>query len=293
MGLLATSVVLFSVLIHELTHLLATRSTSGDMDEIKMWPLGGLSEPYGRGYLQDHVHTMLAGPVANLLLAMSCLLVLSADQIIPLLNPFDTFPIAKSERLDITLYRMVFLANWIIFLVNIIPVTPFDNGVLLRTYLTTRFSESESRDLMIRFGLVAAIFGMLTGFVFDLSGLVMLSGFVLVLQIHENIRWYEVQSEALVPRNYDFPSTEQLEDDWLQHSESQFDNDADDDVLDRWRIDREEERLRVEREERQREEQQVDDILQKLHSDGRDSLTIKELQILTQVSDRIRSQRIQ
>ena len=146
---------------------------------------------------------------------------------------------------------------------------------------------------MIRFGLVAAIFGMLTGFVFDLSGLVMLSGFVLVLQIHENIRWYEVQSEALVPRNYDFPSTEQLEDDWLQHSESQFDNDADDDVLDRWRIDREEERLRVEREERQREEQQMDDILQKLHSDGRDSLTIKELQILTQVSDRIRSQRIQ
>lgn len=292
MGLLATSVVFFSVLLHELTHLLAARSTGGDMDEIKMWPLGGLSEPYGRGYLQDHVHTMLAGPVANLLLAMSCLLVLTADQIIPLLNPFDVFTIAESERLDITIYRLVFLTNWVLFIVNMIPVTPLDNGVLLRTYLTTRFTESESRDLMIRFGLVAAIFGMLTGYVFDLSGLVMLSSIVLVLQIHDNIRWYEVQSESLTSHSYDFPSAEQLEEDWLERSESQFDDDAADDVLDRWRIDREEERLRLETEERQREEQQMDDILLKLHRNGRDSLTSSELLILTRVSDRIRSQRI-
>lgn len=290
-GLMASGIVLASVLLHELTHLLVARSTSGDMDEIKLWPLGGLSEPYGRGYLQDHIHTMMAGPVANLCVALSCLCVLSADQIIPLLNPFETLTVVGNENLDTTVYRMVFLTNWVLFLVNLIPVTPFDNGVLLRTYLTTRFTESESRDLMIRLGLVTAIFGMLTGFVFDLSGLVMLSGFVLVLQMHENLRWYETQSEQLTQQSYDLPHSDQFDEEWLEQTESQFDEDSSSDALDRWRVDREEERLRSEQEERQQEEQQMDDILLKLHRDGRDSLSSSELLVLNRVSDRIRDRR--
>ncbi len=62
-GLLATGLLLFSVLLHELAHLVVARSTGGEMDEVQLWPLGGLEEPYGRGYWQDHVQTMLAGPV--------------------------------------------------------------------------------------------------------------------------------------------------------------------------------------------------------------------------------------
>ena len=58
-----------------------------------------------------------------------------------------------------------------------------------------------------------------------------------------------------------------------------------------WRLGTEEQRLRQEREERRSEEQQVDDILQKLHLNGRDSLSSLELQILNRVSDKYRSRR--
>lgn len=291
MGLLATSIVLFSVLIHELTHLLVARSTSGDMDEIRIWPLGGLAEPYGRGYLQDHVHTMMSGPVANLLLALSCLLTLNADQIIPLLNPFAAFVIPESELLTTTVWRMAFLTNWILFLVNMIPIAPFDNGVLLRTYLTTRFTESESRDLSIRLGLVVAIFGMLSGFVFELSGLLMVSAFVAIVHIHDSLRWYENQSQAMALSEYDQLEKESLEESWFESQETPFEDDSSGDALDRWRIDREQERLLREQEERKLEEEQVDSILQKLHLSGREALTSAELHVLNRVSDRIRDRR--
>lgn len=289
-GGMATGILLFSVLAHELTHLLIARSTGGDMDEMRLWPLGGLSEPHGRGFLQDHVHTMMGGPVVNLLLALTCIITLNVDQVLELLNPFETFVIEPDEALSVTAWRLAFLTNWVLFLVNMLPITPFDNGVLMRTYLTTRFTEGESRDLIIRLGLVVAIFGMLTGFIFNLSGLVAVSAIVLVFQIHDNVRWHEIQSEHVALSQYDMLPSESLEEDWLDDDDSEYTL-TDDDSLDRWRDDRELEQQRLEQEERQREEAQVDDILTKIHEDGRDSLTTSELRLLNRMSDRLRNRR--
>ncbi|HIE99442.1 MAG TPA: hypothetical protein EYG03_26680 [Planctomycetes bacterium] len=293
LGLLATAILLFSVLIHELAHLLVARSTGGEMDEILLWPLGGLEEPYGRGYLHDHFQTMLAGPLTNLLLALSCMVPLYADQVSPLLSPFSGFNVPAGESLTLTAWRMAFLINWVLFVINLLPVTPFDGGVLLRTYLSTRFSEGESRDLMVRLGLVLGMFGILTGFVFDISGLVALSAFVMVLHLHENMRWYEFVSEPdevsefHIGQNHDSPDGEFFDDE----SDLSDDPTASADVSEDWRLGVEEQRLRQEREERRSEEQQVDDILQKLHLNGRDSLSSLELQILNRVSDKYRNRR--
>ncbi|HIF00278.1 MAG: site-2 protease family protein [Fuerstiella sp.] len=293
LGLLATAILLFSVLIHELAHLLVARSTGGEMDEILLWPLGGLEEPYGRGYLHDHFQTMLAGPLTNLLLALSCMMTLSALEVSPLLSPFSGLEVSNGESLTTTAWRMAFMINWVLFVVNLLPVTPFDGGVLLRTYLSTRFSEGESRDLMVRLGLVLGMFGILAGFVFDISGLVAMSAFVMIIHLHENMRWYEFVSEPdefsefHVGEKHDGPNTQFFDD------ESDLSDDPTDsaDVSEDWRLGSEEQRLRQEREERRREEQQVDDILQKLHLNGRDSLSSLELQILNRVSDKYRSRR--
>ncbi|MCR9202689.1 MAG: hypothetical protein NXI04_28940 [Planctomycetaceae bacterium] len=289
-GAIATGVLLFSVLAHELTHLLIARSTGGDMDEMRLWPLGGLSEPHGRGFLQDHVHTMMGGPVVNLLLALTCIITLNVDHVMGLLNPFAPFDVPVDEAMSVTAWRMAFQINWVLFLVNMLPITPFDNGVLMRTYLTTRFTEAESRDLIIRLGLVMSIFGMLTGFVFGLSSLVMVSAIVLVFQIHDNVRWHEIQGEHVALSQYDMLPSESLEEEWLDEEESEYTL-TDDDSLDRWRDDREQEQLRLEQEERRREEAQVDDILTKIHQDGRDSLTTSELRLLNRMSDRLRNRR--
>ena len=66
LGLAVVAILSLSVLAHEVAHLLVARSTGGEMDEIDLWPLGGLTEPFGRGYWRDHLQTMLAGPLTNL-----------------------------------------------------------------------------------------------------------------------------------------------------------------------------------------------------------------------------------
>ncbi|MDG2126682.1 MAG: site-2 protease family protein [Fuerstiella sp.] len=293
LGLLATAILLFSVLVHELAHLLVARSAGGEMDEIHLWPLGGLEEPFGRGYLHDHFQTMLAGPLINLLLALSCMMTLSAAEVSPLLSPFSGFFVPFGEPLSDTAWRMAFMVNWLLFVVNLLPITPFDGGVLFRTYMSTRFTDIESRDLMARLGLVLGMFGILAGFVFDISGLVALSTFVIVLHLHENVRWYEL---AAAPDEFSvFDITEgsgEPDIEFFDEESSLSDGPSEStDVREEWRLDPEEARMPQEHAERPSEEQQVDDILQKLHQNGRDSLSSLELQILNRVSDKYRSRR--
>ncbi|MCA9086454.1 MAG: M50 family metallopeptidase [Planctomycetaceae bacterium] len=295
LGLMASAILLFSVLAHELSHLLVARSTGAQMDDINLWPLGGLEEPFGRGRLQDHLRTLVAGPAMNLFLALSCMLVLTSEQITPLLSPLTGFTVLPQEAVSTTAWRMAFAINWGLFIINLLPVTPFDGGVLLRTYLTARFSEAEGRDLIVRLGLVLGLFGILTGFVFGLSGLVAMSCFVLLLHLKQSEEWYEALSTAHEFSELDFDSEEDAEfESWLEDDLNRLRDIVDrpsGDSVEVYRIQREEERLRAEREERQREEQQMDEILRKLHIHGRESLSHPELRLLNQLSDRYRNRR--
>lgn len=292
-GLLASGILLLSVLMHELAHLVVARSTAGEMDELDLWPLGGLSEPFGRGYWRDHMQTMLAGPLVNALLAASCLLKLTPEQVYPLLNPFAPFQPAGETVSAVVVCQMVFSANLILVAANLIPITPFDTGVLLRTYLTTRFSEAESRDVMVRLGLVFGTLGLLTGFILDISSVTALSAVIVVFHFHESLRWIETDSQSDF-FEYDFDERESNMS-WPHDSENDISIDGDidehthDEILDRWRTQREQERLELEREERQREERQLDEILQKLHVHGRESLSTNEIHLLNRVSDRYRN----
>ena len=81
--------------------------TGGDMDEMRLWPLGGLSEPHGRGFLQDHVHTMMGGPVVNLLLALTCIITIS----LALISPFNAR--CALRNLDAGIFAIPVLFFWI------------------------------------------------------------------------------------------------------------------------------------------------------------------------------------
>lgn len=292
LGVMAAGILFFSALAHDLAHLLLARFSGGEMDEIRIWPLGGLAEPYGRGYLGAHVRTMLAGPAMNLLLACSCLLALPAADLLHLLNPLNEFNAVVGTSSFATACRMVFLLNIVLFAVNMIPVTPFDAGVLLRTYLTTKFADVESRDLMVRLGLILGIFGVLTGFVFDISSLIAFSAFVLVLQIHESLRWYEAISETDDFSDYNFsdlPATDEFLDPIEQDYAFDGEQPSQAEMLDRWRDHREQERLEREVEEREQEALEMDHVLEKLHLHGREALNSREIHLLNRVSDRLRN----
>lgn len=295
-ALLAGAIILYSVLLHELAHVLAARMTGGDAEEIILWPLGGLIAAQPGPGIRSAFWTTFAGPASNLLVALMCMPPLySADALIPLLNPFPGFAIEDGPTLGLTSLRIAFAVNWCLALINLIPLVPLDGGHALRWFLSLRFTDMESRDLMLRLGLVASLLGLLIGFVMDVSSLAALSAFVLILHIHETMRSYQTPTLAADEsfRGYDFSegytSLDRSAPEWTDaeagSSEEDFSKSG---ILERWRSRREEERQRREAEEKRRDDRLLDGILEKLHTHGREALDAAELSVLDRVSQRLR-----
>ena len=298
LGLIAGAVFLSSIILHELAHLAVARLTGGDAEEILLWPLGGLRPVQPGIENRSAILSHLDGPAANLFILGFLISPLhQAGELAVLFNPFVKLNVPENEVLMLTTLRITFLANWCLAVFNLIPVLPMDGGNLLRWFLMLRFEEHETRDLMVRLGLVGSLLGLLAGFVFDISGVTALSAFILVLHIHEAMRMYQ---QASLPRDesflgYDFSegytSLDRSASEW---SEVENANTEDSEeftrtgLLERWKARRTEEKQRREAEERMSDDHRLDAILEKLHQHGRDALTADELLILNRVSQRLR-----
>ncbi len=293
-GLIAGMLLLISLLIHEMAHLAVARRLGRFPGTVVVWPLGGMSStapPFGfRGSLL----MSFAGPLANFAIAaVSGWALHQSGQFTGLLNPFGRFDLKESEDLGDACLRAVFVINWCVALFNLIPVRPLDAGQVFSSVLNLRFVETETRDLMLRVGLIASLFGVLAGFVFDISGLVALSAFLLVLHIQEATTWFHPPERDESFMGYDFSEGYTS----LDRSESSVEEDADDasetGIIERWRARRDEERSRRDVDERKAEEEQLDLILEKLHTQGRNALTSREVSLLNRVSARLRQQNTQ
>lgn len=294
-GAIASAILLLSLLLHEMAHLLVARHHHCLPSAVVLWPLGGMQSGRSRLTFREAMAISFAGPLLNLVVAAVCGWQLhQLDLLRDMLNPFAMFDLAASRELSHNCLRMVFLANYCLCLFNLIPVRPLDGGEAFQSFLGLRFVEMETRDLMLRIGLVVSLFGILSGFVFDVSSLVALSSFLLVLHLHDMIEWSTppaTTNDTFL--GYDFSegytslnrTDEQNSDDEVEEAAYG--------ILDRWKARREDERLIRESEERELEEQQLDRILEKVHTDGRDSLTVRELTILNRVSARLRQKHTQ
>ena len=188
---------------------------------------------------------------------------------------------------------MTFLVNYCLTLFNLIPVRPLDAGQIASSFLNLRFVESETHDLMLRIGLVVSLFGILAGFVFDISSLVALSSFLLVLHIHQVSQWTPPPEPDDSFMGYDFSEGyTSLNRADFSEGESR-DEDSSFGILDRWKSRRDVERVVRESEVREMDEQQLDIILEKLHTEGREALSDRELAILNRVSAMLRQRNTQ
>ncbi|MFO0427631.1 MAG: metalloprotease [Planctomyces sp.] len=316
-GLIAGAVILYSLLIHEIAHVLTARALGGDIDEVIIWPLGGLGPVEPGHRLAAPFWISLAGPAANLLVAMLCVYPLSlSGQLQSLLNPLNGFELVPAAAMTAGLsgsqlttgavwpqseivtavLRMTFLVNWGLVLLNLLPVSPVDGGQMLRWFLSLRFSDPEARDFMLRLGLVAGLIGLIGGFIVDESSVTALSAIILIVHLQEGARRTELQSTRVRETSflgYDFSagytSLAASSSDWPEpDTDENAIGTAGEGLLERWRARRDEERMRREEEDRQREEEQVDVILEKLHLSGRSALSSAELRLLAQFSERLR-----
>ena len=289
---LATSallcVVLFlSVLLHELVHVWLSHRRLVSCPERILWPFGGL---FGSAPRRPDIVVNLAGPAVSLILALAAASQLDfQSEILPLINPMTCWQAIQSHNMLTKLLRIGFFVNTLIVAANLIPVRPMTAGYVLQSVLVRRYSEMESRDLLLRMGLVIGIFGLLGGFVLDLSGLAAFSAFLLLLHVQEVVQLFHL---PVSDRDFNGDAYS-LRDDEMNHDEEDPDElDGDYDipgsVVDRWKNRRESEHFLRERDLEQREHEELDRVLEKLHTQGRDSLTLAEVRLLNRVSAKLR-----
>ena len=295
-GAIAGSIVLLSLLLHEMAHLLVARQNGERPGTVVIWPLGGMQSSHPPQDFRINLAVACAGPLVNLLIAIVAGWKLhQTGQVSALFNPFGLLDLKGPSDLGIGngCLRVLFVTNWCLAVLNLIPVRPLDAGHVVAGFLNLRFMEQETRDLMLRIGLVISLFGLLAGFVFDISSVVALSAFILVLHIHDISRWtppFEPDESFL---GYDFSEGYTSLDKPDQEQDPDEEEDASVGILDRWKIRRDEEKARREIEDRLHEERQLDVILEKLHIQGRDSLSSREVNLLNRVSARLRQKNVE
>jgi stage IV sporulation protein FB len=287
LGLTIGGILFALILVHEYAHIFAARLTGGYGEEILIWPLGGLAFCHPGYSFKSKLLTPAAGPIFH---AVCCLILAypmyGTDQLLVAINP-RTMREVNLFGLDFLTQVVVitFALNWILLLLNLIPVYPLDGGRILRTLLSRRLNSETATQLYIRIGVIFGFGFLLIGMFVDDSMIVCLGALVLVLNLQESFRLQTADHYDDSFMGYDFSqgytSLERAEDD-EQAGRGKG-------AIKRWRERRAAQRAERERQQEVDEEQQVDQILDKLHKNGRDALTSAEKQVLQRVSDRLRN----
>jgi len=298
------SLLLVALAIHELAHALAA-TWSGDEppDEIQLWPLGNMVVEPAVSQRSAHFAALVAGPVANGLIAVSIALMLACFNAQFVWNPFGNPHDAGAPILGATHARAVTFhpiwwlgwfgyLNYLLMVINLIPALPFDGGRIFRWFLA-RSSLGHSKDGY--YGLwtahTSAAVLVLVGVIRLVSGNPEDGVLLIVLAIPIELI---VRSEARQLDEVGYFEDGVFGYDFSEGYTSLEANAAKvrphrDSAMERWRRRRSELRRERLQAKEAAEEQRMDEILEKLYSQGRNALSDEENRFLVRVSARIRS----
>lgn len=300
--------------LHEFGHAAVARRFELEPDDIQLWPLGNLTRPAHSGSRgMERLAVALAGLVTSLALA----LIMAAGiwlfwDAVPVWNPFGGpkggAPLVRGQpgetvQAFTTVWWMGWFGylNWVIFLANLIPAMPLDGGRVLRAVL------AGTRSAWGRDSLVEPWTARTCAAVLALVGLVRLAaltlhpstgstrtitGALMLIALAGLVEWFTRTERSMVEDDgffedgvfgYDFSegytSLEAAAPKVRPKHES---------ALRRWRRKRSEVR-RLRKEAREAAEVlRLDEILEKLHREGRGALSDEENRFLVRMSQKMR-----
>ena len=148
---------LLTILLHELGHAYAAHRQGGRTERIILWPLGGLAACEAPHDHRAQFWVAAGGPLVNLGLG---LLVTAACLLLRLeFLPFSGQPIFWQRLL-----QYLFLWNFVLLLVNLLPCYPLDGGRLLHCMLWGRMDTHHGAlELTLRISKFTAILALLFG----------------------------------------------------------------------------------------------------------------------------------
>jgi Zn-dependent protease len=295
---LSLAVLFGSVLVHELGRRHAAIRVGGSLDHFVLWPLGGLGGVKAPADPRAEVLIHLSGPAANLATAAICLvpLLVAGEADLPgLMNPLLPAGVADGKWAEVTL-KLGFWINWVLFLVNLIPAFPFDGGRALRAAMLMHWAELDRRAaavIVARLATVAAV--LMLGVAWLVRNqtsahaappwlaLVVLAIFLYFGGKQEVDRRDDDGDDDDHPFGYDFSAGYTSLEKTARPAARRKPG-----VIAQWRRKRREERQRRQAEIEAADEQRVDEILSRLHTHGKDSLSDDDRAVLARVSARYR-----
>jgi stage IV sporulation protein FB len=296
-------ILLLVLILHELGHVAAALFQRVDPDDIRLWPLGNFVIPSSSNRSNDNLPVALAGLITSGLLAIGSAIILSFLGASMVLSPFGSgkdggAPFLQSlDGQQAPAFQAIWFLgwfgylNWVIFLANLIPAMPMDNGRVLRILLArsgvgiTRdnpYAQWTARGV----ALILAIVGLFKMFSSFNDGLTLI-GLALMIELIVRSETRMMEDGGFFDDGvfgYDFSegytSLESSAAKVRPYRES---------ALKRWRRKRSELRRRRRLAREAAEDRRMDEILEKLHLQGKAALTDEEHRFLVRVSTKLRN----
>jgi stage IV sporulation protein FB len=293
--------------LHELGHATMALAQNVEPDDVRLWPLGNFVVPSGSRSSNDNIPVAAAGLLTSGFLALTSAIILAMAGGRMVISPFGYgadagapyYQAAGAEAATARFepYHPMWFLGWfgylnmVLFLANLIPALPMDGGRILRAALA-RSGVGITRDnpypqwTARGFALILAIVGVFKMFNSFSDGLTLFFLAILIELI--------VRSETRMMEDggffddgvfgYDFSegytSLESSAAKVRPYRES---------ALKRWRRRRSELRRRRRMAREAAEDRRMDEILEKLHLQGKASLTDEENRFLVRVSTKLRN----
>jgi len=287
-----------SVLLHELGHCFAARSVEGDAREILLWPLGGLAYVDVPNTPKAHLLTALGGPLVNFGLAgLAALLLAFATE-----GYWPPFSFYFPTRLSLFSHwggadpsypgwwslalGQLFWINGFLGLMNVVLVAwPLDGARILQAILWSRTNYRSSMMMSIRIGFMFVFVVLLVAIIQEWVLAVLLAYIVYMGCKQEYIALESGGEESLF--GYDFSQGyTSLEKDAPHAIETKKKKQG---FLQCWLQKRRLAKMQREKEQQEAEERRMDELLEKINSFGKASLTDEENRFLKRVADRYKN----
>ena len=273
-------------------------------DDVRLWPLGNFIVPSGSNRSNDNLAVAVAGLLTSGLLALASAIILALAGGRMVFSPFGYgvdagapfFPageVARAKEFSLIWYVGWFgYLNLVVFLANLIPALPMDVGRILRALLArsgigvTRdnpYAQWTARGI----ALILAIAGLVRFFMGLFSDGLTLIGLAILIELIVRSETRMMEDGGFFDDGvfgYDFSegytSLESSAAKVRPYRES---------ALKRWRRRRSELRRRRRLAREAAEDRRMDEILEKLHLQGKASLTDEEHRFLVRVSTKLRN----
>jgi stage IV sporulation protein FB len=295
------------LVLHELGHAAMAMAQNVEVEDVRLWPLGNFVIPVGSSKSNDSISVAAAGLATSGFLAIGSAIVVSMAGGMMVFGPFGSGNDPGAPYLQNTDYKQQFaVGHWVwwvgwfghlnavVFLANLIPALPMDGGRIFRAILA-RTSVGITRDnpyaqwMARSFALILAIVGVIrmgSGSFWD--GVTLFSLALLIELI--------VRTESRMMEDGGFFEDGVFGYDFSEGYTSLEGSAAKvrpyrESALKRWRRRRSELRRQRRMAREAAEERRMDEILEKLHSQGKASLTDEEHRFLVRLSTKIRNNR--